>query len=208
MRVRADERVRIRLPLAVNLLWKDNAREVLEIDLVHDSHIGRNDRKIVERRLSPAQERVALAIALKLEDRVRMEGVGRAELIDLNGMVDDKLRRLQRIDRIRIAAEALHGITHRGKIDDGRNAGEVLHQHTRGSKRNFARWSGRGLPLREKADFVLADRFSILRAQQIFQQNSQRIGQVLGGDSLLIESVKTINLILPIAYAQRRACSK
>ena len=28
-----------------------------------------------------------------------------------------------------IAAERFHGIAHGGKIDDGRNAGEVLHQH-------------------------------------------------------------------------------
>jgi hypothetical protein len=40
-----------------------DAREVLEVDLVHDAGVGRHDFEVAERALTPAQKRVALAVA-------------------------------------------------------------------------------------------------------------------------------------------------
>ncbi len=53
-------------------------------------------------------------------------------------MVDDKIDRHERIDPLRRATEIFHGVAHGGKIHNGRNAGEILHQDARGSEGNFA----------------------------------------------------------------------
>ena len=50
--------------------------EVLDVDLVHDAGARRHDLEVVERALAPAQELVALAVALVLEVDVALEGVG------------------------------------------------------------------------------------------------------------------------------------
>ena len=63
-----------------------------------DAGVGRDDREVVERLLAPAQERVALLVALELELGVDAERVARAELVDLHRVVDDQLDRLQRVD--------------------------------------------------------------------------------------------------------------
>ncbi len=63
VRVGAHERVRIRLGDAVHILRAHHAREILDIDLVDDARVGRNDLEVVEGALTPAQERVALTVA-------------------------------------------------------------------------------------------------------------------------------------------------
>ncbi len=63
VRIGADERVGIGQLASVDLLLEDDAREVLQIDLVHDAGVGRNDAEVLERVLTPAQERVALAVS-------------------------------------------------------------------------------------------------------------------------------------------------
>jgi len=59
VRVGADERVWERDTVTV----VDDAREVLEVDLVADAGARRHDGEVVERLLAPAQERVTLAVA-------------------------------------------------------------------------------------------------------------------------------------------------
>ncbi len=131
MRVGADERVRIRPRHPAAIGPEDDAREVLEVHLVHDAGLGRHDAEVGERVLPPAQERVALAVARVLELRVQVKRVSRAEMVHLDGVIDHEFHRLERIDAVRVAAEAGHGVAHRGEIDDGRHAREILQQHTR-----------------------------------------------------------------------------
>src|SRR6185437_13998223 len=59
----ADERVGESRTVTV----LDDAGEVLEVHLVADAGAGWDDLEAVERRLAPAQEEVALAVALELE---------------------------------------------------------------------------------------------------------------------------------------------
>ena len=89
VRVGADERVGERDAVA----HLDDAREVLEVDLVDDAGVRRHDREVVERALAPAQERVALAVALELELDVALDREPRRELVDLDRVVDDELDR-------------------------------------------------------------------------------------------------------------------
>ncbi len=64
VRVGADERVGIREAVAVA---EHDLREELEVHLVADAAVGREHAQRLERLLRPAQERVALAVALVLE---------------------------------------------------------------------------------------------------------------------------------------------
>ena len=101
VRVGADERVGIGLHRTVVrglVAREDDAREVLEVDLVDDAGVRRDDLEVLEGGLAPAQERVALLVALELLLGVDAEGVARAELVDLHGVVDDELDRHERVD--------------------------------------------------------------------------------------------------------------
>ena len=92
---------------------------------------GGTTLKSVEGALAPAQELVALAVALVLDLDVALEGLRRAEHVGDHRVVDDQLGRGQRVDLRRVAAEVGHRLAHRGQVDDARDAGEVLHDHPR-----------------------------------------------------------------------------
>ena len=55
------------------LLNADDAREVLQVDLVNDSGVGRYYAELLERLLPPAQELVALAVTFKFALGVNRE---------------------------------------------------------------------------------------------------------------------------------------
>jgi hypothetical protein len=59
-------------------------------------------------------------------------------MVDLHRVVDHEIDRHERIDPLGVATQSLHGIAHRGKINDRWNAGEVVHQHAGGTERNIA----------------------------------------------------------------------
>ena len=111
---------------------EDHAGQVLDVDLVDDAGAGRHDLEVAERALAPAQELVALAVALVLDLDVALERLGRAEDVGDDGVVDDHLGRGERVDLLRVAAEVGHGLAHRGEVDDAGDAGEVLHHHAPG----------------------------------------------------------------------------
>src|ERR1700686_319704 len=103
-----------------------------------DRASGRNTGEVVERRLAPLQERVAILLALEFETSILSESVARPETVDLDRMIDDQLHRLERIDRLRVAAHRRHRVAHRRQVDDDRDAGEILEQHARRAKGDFA----------------------------------------------------------------------
>jgi hypothetical protein len=150
-----------------------HARQELEVHLVHDARLGRHDLEVRERLLAPAQERVALAVARELEGRVLRARVGRAGRVDLNRVIDDQLRRQQRIDASRITAERRHRRAHRGQVDHGRNPGEVLHQHARGREGDFTIRFGRRIPAHQRFDVGGGDDHAILVSQQVLEQHAQ-----------------------------------
>jgi hypothetical protein len=131
MRIGADQRVGKRANLSVGHLAEHHARQVLHVHLMDDAGVGRDDAEISERVLSPAEKRIALLVAGELELGIQRERVGTAEVVDLHGMIDDELDRLQRVDAIGIAAEPNHPVAHRREVDDARHAGEILEQHAR-----------------------------------------------------------------------------
>ena len=63
-----------RLPPSV--LIEHHAAQVLEVHLVNDAGARRHDAEVAERLLAPAQERIALLVALELDRVVRESDVG------------------------------------------------------------------------------------------------------------------------------------
>ena len=92
-------------------------------------------------------------------------------------MVDDEVDFGEGIDLFRIAAEILHRIAHRRQIDNGGNAGQILHQHARGPERDFAIRALLGEPAGDRLDVVRGDGVAVFVAQQVFEQHLQGIRQ-------------------------------
>ena len=173
MRVGADEGVG---PGATVLAVHDG-REVLKVHLVHDAGAGRDHAEALEGLLAPAQELIALAVALELARDVEQEGGVDAVLVDLHGVVDHEVDGLLRVDPRGVAAEIGHRIAHGREVDDGGDAGEVLEQHARGAEGDLVRGRGLRLPGAERADRVGADGGAVLTAQQVLEQDAQGEGQ-------------------------------
>ena len=168
VRVGADERVGERDAVAV----VDDAREVLEVHLVADPRPRRDDLEVRERVLAPAQEEVALAVALHLELDVALERDTRRERVDLHRVVDHELGRDQRVDLLGIAAEVGHRVPHRREVDDGGHARQVLQEDPRGRERDLVRGLGLRVPARHRLDVGL-----VAVPQDILQQHAERVRQ-------------------------------
>ena len=177
VRVRAHQRIGIRFETIAIRSRANHARQVLDVHLMADSGVRRHHLEIAERVLSPAQELVALDIALKFKLGVHAESIHVAEAIHLHGVVDDQFGGEERIDALCVAAQFLHGFAHGGQIHNGRDAGEVLQQHARRHKRSFflrRAW----LPIRQGADILGMHETAVFHAQKIFEQNSQGEGKI------------------------------
>ena len=159
------------LPSTVRV--EHDARQIFEIHLVANAGIRRNDLEIVQGFLSPAQEGVALDVALKFEFRVEREGHVGAELVHLHGVVDHQFRGQQGIHFFRIAAQRANRFAHRGEIDDGGHAGKILQQHARGHEGNFLLRRGVGIPAGQRLDISGMNESPVLLAQKIFQQHAE-----------------------------------
>ena len=138
----------------------------------HDPGPGRDDLEVAEALLSPAQERVALAVSLELELDVPREGVARAEQVDLNRVVDHELDRNQGIDLLRVPAEVGHRVPHRREIDDRRHAREVLQEHAGRGEGDLTRRLGARVPGCNRLDVVVA-----AVAEDVFEQHAKGVGK-------------------------------
>ncbi len=158
VRVGADQRVGERADHAVLLLEEDDAGQVLEVDLVHDAGAGRHHAQAAERLLAPAQELVALAVALVLELDVAAERHRLTRRVDLHRVIDDEVGRSNRAHHLRRAAQRRERLAHGGQVDDRRDAGEVLQDDAGRAKRDLARRRGRRIPVRHRLDVLRGSR--------------------------------------------------
>ncbi len=165
----------------------DHLRQVFQVHLMADAGSRRHHAEVVERLLPPAQEFIALAVALELHLHVLLERRRRAELVHHHRVVDDQVHGHLRVDLRRIGAERHHGVAHGREVDHGRNAGEVLHQHPGRPVGDLALRRAGLQPSADRLDVVDVDGAVVLPAQQVLQQNLERerqgrdVAERLGG---------------------------
>ncbi len=200
VRVGADERVR-EGPAAAGL---DHAREELEVDLVHDPGVGRDDLDVVERALAPAQEGIALAVPLELELGVPADREPRGEVVHLHGVVDHELGGEERVDLRRVAAEVAHRVAHRGEVDDRGHAGEVLQQDACGREGDLAARLVLRHPGGDCLDVLAGDGDAVLEAEHVLEQDPQRVRQPQHVEAAL-QRVEPEDLVRLAADGERRA---
>ena len=150
VRVGADQGVRIGTGrgAARAIGGEHDPGQVLEVHLVADAGVRRHDEEVVEGFLRPPQQLVTLLVAVELQVGVAPEGVGAAEDVGDDRVVDDQLGRDERVDPAGVAAEVGHGVTHRDQIHHTGHPGEVLQQHPRRRELNLGAALGRRIPAR------------------------------------------------------------
>ncbi len=179
MRVGSDQRVGECARHTARVLRENHSRQSLEVHLMHDAGVRRHHLEIAERRLTPAQEHVALAVALELDLVVALERIRAAVFIDLHRVVDDELRRGERIHALRIAAELDDGLAHRREIDDARHAGEVLHDDPSRREGDLVMRRRLRIPGEDRLDVAALHVNPVLEAQQILEEDLQRKRQAV-----------------------------
>ena len=138
---------------------------MFQVDLVHDAGIGRHHPEVTEGRLTPAQEAVALVIALELDLVVEIERVHLAKTVDLHGVIDHHFRRRQWIYLVCLATQGRHGIAHCCQVDDRRHAGKVLQKYPRGCKSNLGAGGCCWIPVAKCFDVTPGDVYAVFVAQ-------------------------------------------
>ena len=171
VRVGADERVGERDAVA----RRDDLPEVLQVHLVADAGAGRHHAQPVERLLRPAQQRVPLAVAPVLEldvarRRPRACGTGPPAP---SGRSPGPRGSSGLIDAGSPPARC-GGAAHRGEVDHGGHAGEVLHQHAARHERDVARGPG---PRGERAHVLVGDVARTGAPQQVLEQDQDGLRQ-------------------------------
>ena len=170
VRVGPDQGVREGHPVAD----VDDGGQELQVDLVDDARPGRDDAQVAERGLGPAQELVALDVALVLAFHIEGERSGIAETVDLHGVVDDEIGRDERVDLGRVAAQLGHRVAHDREVDDGRDTGQVLEDHTRRHERDLGLGRDPGTPRREGLEVLGPDQPAAGVAQGVLEQDLDR----------------------------------
>ena len=142
-----------------------------------DAGVRRHGLEVREGALAPAEEGVALPVAAELERRVPLDREPGREVVDLDGVVDHELDRDQRVDLLRVAAEVGHRGAHRGQVDDGRHAGEVLQEDAGGVVVDLLRRLRGGVPAGDRLDVARGDGDAVLAPQHVLEQDAQRVRQ-------------------------------
>jgi hypothetical protein len=130
--------------------------------------------------LAPAQELVALPVALVLQVHVALEGVRPAEHVRDHRVVDHQLGGGQRVDPGGVAAERTHRLPHGGEIHHARHAREVLHDHPRRRELDLGGRLGVRIPAGQRPHVIRRHVHAVLGAQQVLQQDLQAVRQRVG----------------------------
>src|SRR6185312_14276467 len=120
-------------------------------------------------------------------------------------MVNHQLGWLERVDERGIASELFHGVAHGGKVYNRGDSGEILREHAAGSEGDFFFRPCVFVPGGESANVVGLDVLAVFGAQQVFQENAKGIGQVLGGNAVLVERIEAVDFVFFVVDFQTGA---
>ncbi len=181
MAVRADKRIGKRQADAAFLFRPHSLREIFEVHLVANSGPWGHNLEICEGARPPAQELIALLVALVLQIGVDLKRTRIAEAVHHHRMVDNEIDGNERVDFGGVAVKPLHGVAHRGEVHHRRHACEILHQNPRGPESDLARRRLCHEPQRHGANVAVGHSAPVLEPEEIFQQDFQ--GEWQGGDA-------------------------
>jgi hypothetical protein len=92
-------------------------------------------------------------------------------------VIDYEIDGLEWIDFSCVAAEAGECVAHRGEIDDGGYAGEVLKKNARGFECDFLLDFALHVPARERLDVASLDELPVFISEKVLQENLQAEGK-------------------------------
>ncbi len=166
-----------------------------------DAGAGRHDAQVREGLLAPAQEPVALGVALVLEGRVHLEGVATGIGVNDDGMVDHEVDRHQGVDPARAPTERLDGVAHCREVDDTRHAGEVLEEDARRRVRDLPGSAAAGLITGQGLHVSRFHARAVLVAQQVLEEELDRVGDPPEIRDLL-EGRQAMDAVAPVTDLQ------
>ena len=198
VRVGADAGIEIGEFAAVGVrrgLAHDDLRQVFDVDLVDDAGARRHHAEVPEGLLPPAQELVAFAVAPVFDVHVAFDGISHAVVVDLHRMVDDHVGLHLRVDDLRVAAQGLDRVAHRGQVDHAGHAGEVLHDHAAGRELDLMAGLGIRIPVEQRPDMVVGDVRAVDIADQVLGQHLQRVRQ-------MVDAVQIVDAVVVVFLAR------
>jgi hypothetical protein len=101
-------------------------------------------------------------------------------------VIDDELGGKSGLMREASPAERRNGVAHRRQIDHARHAGEVLQYDARRKKGDLGDGFGVRVPVRERQHVVALDAHAVLVAQQILEQDLERVRQTRDVDASVL----------------------
>ena len=199
MRVCADHRIGVRKCI----LRENNLSQILEVHLVHNARPRRHGPEVTERVLRPAQQRVALEIAVVFQQDVLLECPGRTEFVHLDRVVDDQVHRDQRVRLLRISAHPRQRVPHRRQIHYAGHTGEILQQDPRRHELYFC-LSPIGVPFRDVFDVAFPYHDAVLLPQQVLDQDLNGIGNTPQIEARSCQRAEAVHLVFAPIHAQSR----
>src|SRR5699024_10858722 len=158
---------------------EDYASEVLNVYLVNNTGSWRNNLEVGEVLRAPTQELVALFVALVLNFNVLLKRFGRAECFSNNGVVNNHLSWVQRVDLVWGTTQSRNSLAHGCQVDDTWNTSEVLHQNTSWGELNFSLRLSFWIPVCKSVDVLFGYVLAIFRTKQVFCQYLERVWKLL-----------------------------
>ena len=200
MGVRADKRVGIENAVVFAFGFKNQSRQIFQIDLVYDSRRRRNDGKCLKCLLPPFEEFVAFLVSFKFLFEIFFKGVGSSGAVHLHRVVDDQIHGHERLDNGGIFSLFRGGVAHCGEIDKKRNARKVLQNYARHHKRHFVIFGRCGVPCGELfyVGFGCADAVAI--SQHAFQHYLYAHGQARHVEARLFKRFETVYITFRAAF--------
>ena len=131
-------------------------------------------------------------VALVLELHVALERVRPGEHVGDHRVVDDQLGRDQRVYPAGVTAEVPHRLAHGRQVDDGGNAGQVLHDHPGRAELDLGGGLGGGVPRHQRRDLLGRDVHAVLGPQQVLQQDLEAEREVAAAARRRVQPVDLI----------------
>ena len=176
--------------------------EVLQVDLVHDPRPRRHHAEVAEGVLRPAQQCVALPVALHLALDVPAVRRVRPEVVHLHGVVDDEVGGHHRVDALGVASHGRDPRPHGRQVHHGGHAREVLQHHPGGQEGHVGAGVGRA-PRRHRAHVLLAHVAPAGVPERVLEQDADGEGKAVeGGDALFLKRSETVERGLALARVQ------